>query len=344
MIDLRSDTISMPTNEMLQSILGAVLGDDGRTEENGRGEDFATNQLEDMAAALTGKEAAVLFPTGTMGNTAAVMSTCRPGDNILVGEIQHIYVTEKALFDPAIGQMIPITYQLNERNAPDIGDMRRLLQQENIKLITYENTHNFTGGSCVSLHDMEAIYNLSREYHVPIHLDGARLFNAAAALKVSLLELCQYVDSVMFCLSKGLGTGLGSLLCSSKAMENTVREKRKLLGGAMRQTGIIAAPGIYALKNNVQSLALDHENAAILVERLKGLKNTKVQRCVETNIVMLDVSATGLTPEEYCSKAKEQGLLIRPILNDRIRLVFYRDIDKAAAERAAEIIKILDDL
>lgn len=342
MIDLRSDTISMPTKEMLMSILSAKLGDDGRTNENGRGEDLATNQLEDKAAELTGKEAAVLFPSGTMANTAAIMSICHPADKVLVGKIQHIYTVEKALFDSSIGQMIPITYQLNARGVPDIDDMRRLIKQENIKLITYENTHNSNGGSCVSLPDMEAIYNLSREFNIPIHLDGARIFNAATALKTPVAELCRYVDSVMFCISKGLGCGIGSILCSNVSTAKQAREKRRLLGGAMRQTGIIAAQGLYALENNVKSLALDHENAAMFADSLKKLKYTKVKGSVETNIVMLDISATGLTLKEYCRKANELGLLIRPS-GDGIRLVFYRDIDKISTERAAQIIKTLDE-
>lgn len=342
MVDLRSDTISMPTREMLETILSASLGDDGRTGTRGRGEDQAVNQLEDMAAAITGKEAAVLFPSGTQGNTAAVMAYCNPGDRVMVDVMQHIYLSEKVLFDPAVGQMEAVPYRLDLNDLPDLSDMERILKEGGIALVCVENTHNFTGGTCVPAERMKAVYELAHSYGVPVHMDGARMFNAVVALDTTAKELCQYVDSVMFCISKGLGAPVGSLVCGGEEFTRRVREKRKLLGGAMRQAGIIAAPGIYALEHNIERLKEDHDHAAYAAEQIRGLHNTKIAGTVDSNIIVLDVHALGLTPAEYCEKAKEKGLLIKPVLSDKVRLVFYMDIDREKTEEAVRIIRELD--
>lgn len=342
MVDLRSDTISMPTREMLETILCAELGDDGRTDEKGRGEDLAVNRLEDLAAEITGKEAAVLFPSGTQGNTAAVMAWCRPKDKVMVDVMQHIYISEKVLFDPEIGQMEPVTYQLDAADLPDLTDMERILKEEKIKLVCVENTHNFTGGTCVPVERMKEIYNLAHSYGVPVHMDGARLFNAAVGLNVTAKEICRYTDSLMFCISKGLGAPVGSLVCGTEEMMLKVRAKRKLLGGSMRQAGVIAAPGIYALEHNIRRLSEDHENAAFTAKQLRDLKHTKIVGTVDSNIIVLDVNDLGLTPSEYCKKAEEKGLLIKPVLSDKVRLVFYMDIDREKAKEAVEIIRGLD--
>ncbi len=342
MVDLRSDTISMPTREMLETILTAGLGDDGRTDAEGRGEDQAVNRLEDMAAEITGKETAVLFPSGTQGNTAAVMAYCKPGDRVMGDVMQHIYLSEKVLFDPAIGQMEPVPYKLDAADLPDVEDMERILKEGNISLVCVENTHNFTGGTCVPLERMKAIYELAHSYGVPVHMDGARMFNAVIGLGTTAKELCQYVDSVMFCISKGLGAPVGSLVCGNKEFILKVRDKRKLLGGSMRQAGVIAAPGIYALEHNIERLQEDHENAAFAAEHLQGLENTKIVGTVDSNIIVLDVNSLGVTPKEYCKMAEEKGLLIKPVLSDKVRLVFYMDIDRAKTEEAVRIIRELD--
>lgn len=343
MVDLRSDTISMPTEEMLKTIIGAKLGDDGRSDAEGRGEDITANNLEDLAARLTGKEAAVLFPSGTMGNTAAILTRCKPGDKVMVDEMQHIYLSEKVVFDPSIGQLIPAVYRLNENHVPDLEDMERIMKQEDIALLCVENSHNFSGGICAEPEHMKQMYELAKRHHLPVHMDGARLFHAAAALDVPVSEICRYTDTVMFCISKGLGAPIGSLVCGDRETMKAIREKRKLLGGAMRQAGVIAAPGIYALTHNVEGLKNDNENAAYAAEKLRTLTRTRVQEKVMSNIVMLEVSGTGLSPKEYCDKAAKLGLLIRPVLSDRVRLVFYRDIDRNATEEAVEIIRKLDE-
>jgi len=258
MIDLRSDTLTLPDRPMLETILTAKLGDDGRADARGRGEDLAVNELEDLAAEITGKEEAVLFPSGTMANTAAILTYCRPGDGVLVDEIQHIFITEKVVFDRNFGRLTPLFYKLNGRNVPDLESMTVHLRKSPVSLVCVENTHNFSGGFCMSPEEMGVIKNAAESYGVPVHMDGARLFNAAAALGVAAADLCAHADSVMFCISKGLGAPVGSLLCGTREFIRKARLTRKLLGGNMRQAGIIAAPGIYALRNNIVRLGEDN--------------------------------------------------------------------------------------
>lgn len=343
MIDLRSDTLTIPNDEMLKTILSAKLGDDGRVDENGRGEDLSVNELEDMAAKLTGKDEAVLFSSGTLANTTAILSYCNPGDKVLVDEILHIYKTEKVVFEKSVGQLTPVFYRLNEKNKPDIRHLRLLMEEDDIKLLCIENTHNFSGGVCLDPNDLKEIYDLAKEFNIHVHMDGARLFNAAASLKVEAKDICNYTDSLMFCISKGLGAPIGSLICGNKDFIKKLRQKRKLLGGNMRQAGVIAAPGIYALKHNIKKLNTDNENAKYVWNNIKNLKKTKVQELVQSNIVMLDVSSTGLSTEEYCVIAKKKGLWIRPVLENKVRLVFYNGINRKDADEVVKIIRDIDN-
>jgi threonine aldolase len=342
MIDLRSDTLTLPDRPMLETILTAKLGDDGRQNAQGRGEDLTTNELEDLAASLTGKEAALLFSSGTLANTAALLAWCGPGEKVMVDTLQHLYVTEKVAFDKNFGQLVPVFYKFEKDNTPDIEDMRRILHEEKIKLLCLENTHNFSGGTCTPPAKMEKIKALAQEHGVPVHMDGARLFNAAQALGVSPKDICRNADSLMFCLSKGLAAPIGSLLCGGGEFIKKARERRKLLGAGMRQCGIIAAPGIYALTHNVERLAEDALHAKLLAENLTGLVKTIVQEDVQTNIVMLDIRKTGLTPREYAACLEKAGLLSHPVLDTHVRLVFYKGITQGDAQGAAQIIKKVD--
>lgn len=342
MIDLRSDTLTLPDRPMLETILSAPLGDDGRLDEEGRGEDATVNKLEDMAASLTGKEAALFCASGTMGNQAALLTWCRPGDTVLVDELQHLDRSEKTAFEPHLGQMEKAFYKFDADGMPDPADMERTLREKPVKLICVENSHNYTGGTCITPERMAAVRRLADKYGVPVHMDGARVFNAAAYLGVSVKELGQYADTLMFCVSKGLGAPVGSLLCGPKDFIGKAKDTRKLLGGAMRQAGVVAAPAIYALEHNIERLREDNENAAYCASLLTGLKKTLVQKNVQTNIMMLDVKDAGVTPREFCERAREKGLLIRPIINTSVRLVFYKGITRRDAERAAAIIREID--
>ncbi len=343
MIDLRSDTLTIPDDEMLKTILSAKLGDDGRVDENGRGEDLSVNELEDIAARLTGKDEGVLFSSGTLANTAAILTYCSPGDKVLVDEILHIYKSEKVVFEKSVGQLIPVLYKLNEKSKPDTQHLRQLMEENDIKLLCIENTHNFSGGVCLDANDLKEIYDLAKEFNIHVHMDGARLFNATASLNVDPKDLCKYVDSLMFCISKGLGAPIGSLLCGNNNFIKKLRQKRKLLGGNMRQAGVIAAPGIHALKHNIEKLKEDNENAKYVSEGIKDLKKIKVQDKVQSNIVMLDVSNTGMSPEEYCEAAGKKGLKIRPVLENKVRLVFYNGINRKDADEVIKIIRDIDN-
>lgn len=342
MVDLRSDTLTLPDRAMLEVILSAKLGDDGRTNSEGRGEDATINALEDLAAKLTGKEEGMLCCSGTMGNTCAILTYCRPGDKVLVDHNQHIYRSEKMVFDPRFGQLTPVFYELGEHHTPVLEDVKRLLGENDIKLMCVENTHNFSGGACTSLKELEAIRKVCEEHHVPVHMDGARLFNAAIAMGVKASEIAQYVDSVMFCISKGLGAPVGSVVCSTHAFIKEARQTRKLLGGTMRQAGVIAAPGIYALEHNIERLKEDHDNAHYVYEHTKDLKKTKVQQDVQSNIVMIFTDETGLTAQEYCDRLKEKGVHIRPVQEGQVRLVFYKGITHEDTVKATEAIRALD--
>lgn len=343
MIDLRSDTLTRPDEPMLRTILTAQLGDDGRLNSDGRGEDLTVNELEDIAARMSGKEAGLFCVSGTMGNNAALLTWCRPGDMILIDELQHLDRSEKTAFDSRFGQLRKVTYHSDASLMPDIVDMETKLKNNPIKLICIENTHNYTGGICIDRTRMAEIRTLADRYGVPVHMDGARVFNAAAYLNTTVKELAGYVDSLMFCVSKGLGAPVGSLLCGTKNFIVEAKETRKLLGGGMRQAGVIAAPAIYALEHNVERLKEDNENAQFCASLLKGMRNVKVQQNVQTNILMLDLDNAGITPKEFCDKVKEKGLLIRPIIGNFVRLVFYKGITRDNVEHAAAIIRDIDD-
>lgn len=343
MIDLRSDTLTLPDEPMLRTILTARLGDDGRLDAEGRGEDLTVNELEDMAAEVSGKEAGLLCASGTMGNQAALLTWCRPGDTVLLDELQHLDRSEKTAFTPRFGQLKKVTYRSDTSLMPNTTDMEEKLKSGPVNLICIENTHNYTGGTCINLKRMAEIRSLADRYGVPVHMDGARIFNAAAFLGTMVKEIARYVDSMMFCVSKGLGAPVGSLLCGTKKFISEAKETRKLLGGAMRQAGIIAAPAIYALKHNVERLREDNENAQFCASMLKDLKKVKAQQNVQTNIMMLDMEGAGITPQEFCVRAKEKGLLIRPIIGSFVRLVFYKGITQSDSERAAAIVREIDE-
>lgn len=338
MIDLRSDTLSLPTPEMLTTIAAAPLGDDDRTHEFGRGEDPTVNELEDLAARMTGKQAAVLLPSGTMANTAAVLAQAAPGSTLLVDEQQHLMLSEPYLFDPALGRMHAATYRHDRDGAPVLADIERALDAGGIDLVCVENTLNFAGGAPICAPALAAVCESAHAEGVRVHMDGARIFNAAIALGTDVAELCRPVDTVMFCLSKGLSAPVGSLVCGELETVLAVRRYRKALGGAMRQAGVIAAPGIFALTHLVERLADDHACARICAEGIAHLACTPIVGTVSTNIVVIDPRPLGLDAARYCELAAARGLLIKPVMGTLVRLVFYRGITEDDARAAARII------
>lgn len=342
MIDLVSDTVTLPTRTMLETILEAQLGDAGRLNANGRGEDVSTNRLEDLAAALAGKEAALFFPSGTMANTCAILACCSPGNAVLVEKRQHILEVEKICFLEDGFRMVPAFYQIDQQGVPDLDGIKEQLDTGTIRMACVENTHNFSGGTCMPVDAMKQFKNLCAGHGAHVHLDGARLFNAAEALGVSPRDITENCDSVMLCISKGLGAPIGSLLCGNKAFISRAGEWRKLLGGTMRQTGVAAVCGIYALENNLKRLSEDRENAQYLAKRLKDLKVLRADPAPQSNILLLNISGAGIAGEQFNALLKERGIRGYVLPPSGIRLVFHIGISREDTSYVAEQILAID--
>lgn len=342
MIDLRSDTLSMPDQEMLSQIPNAPLGDSGRLDENGRGGDPSVNRLEDLAASLTGKERALLLPSGTMGNHVSLLTHCEAGSTVLIDTMQHIYRTEKAAFSSHFGQLKPLFYHLTKDGYPDTKEIGRLLKSEKPSLLCIENTHNWAGGTYIPLSVLKELRSMADEAGIPVHMDGARLFNAAAASGLDVSTICGYADTVMFCISKGLGAPVGSLLCGSRSFILEAAETRKFLGGNMRQAGIIAAAGQYALEHNIGSLPEDHRRAQMALNALQGLKKIRIPDQIQSNILILDISGTGLLAENFIREVRNLGLWLSVSSETHVRMVFYRNITDEQTLKAASVIREFD--
>lgn len=300
------------------------------------------NELEDLMATMTGKERALFVPSGTMGNSIALLTHCRPGDVVLVDEAQHLLRTEKVCFDGRFGQLKPALYRHGTEGFPDVEDVSRAIQEQHPKLLAMENTHNSAGGTCIPLSVLAQLRALADEVGIPIHMDGARVFNAATALGVKAEEICRYADTVMVCISKGLGAPIGSLLCCSDAFTRKAAETRKMLGGSMRQAGVVAAMGTHALKHAIPDLAEDHRRARQTAEALRGLKHIHVVNEVQTNMLILDISSLDTDMKQFLDRAKSMGIWLSKSTDTHARIVFYRDISDQQMLEAIEIMKSLD--
>lgn len=338
-IDLRSDTVTQPTPEMRRAMAEAEVGDDVF------GEDPTVNRLEEMAARRLGKEAAVLVVSGTMANLVSGLTHCQRGDEMIVGSEAHIFHNEVGGVS-ALGGMHVRTVSNSPRGmmAPDeVEAAIRLpgIHQPKTALIILENTHNRCGGAVLDSEDTNAIAEVARRHDVSLHIDGARIFNAAMALGVSPVDLARPADSVSFCLSKGLSCPVGSLICGSREFIARARKNRKMVGGGMRQAGIIAAAGIVALETMVDRLAEDHANArrlALGLARLRGLRLDS--DTVQTNIVIFEV--VDRPAKAFMDDVKNRGVLSSYVSGRKVRMVTHYgitadDIDDAlnAVEAAA---------
>lgn len=341
-IDLRSDTLTLPDRKMLERILTAPLGDAGRLDENERGGDPTVNALEDMAARMTGKERAIFVPSGTMGNHVALMTYCKPGDRVMVDRTQHVFRAEEAAFSKRWGQLEPVFYELTEEGYPDPDSVDRCLKQGDIALFCVENTHNSAGGTYIPRAVLERLCEQAHRAGVPIHMDGARLFNASLASEVLVNEICSYVDTVMFCISKGLGAPAGSLLCGNREFIGKASKVRKLLGGNMRQAGVLAAAGIYALEHNIQLLGEDHRRARIMAEELDGLEGIHVENPVQSNILILNVSGLGISAEHFVDCLEKRGVLTGKTGTETVRIVLYHGITDEDTAEAVRRIRCLE--
>jgi threonine aldolase len=338
-IDFRSDTVTKPTEEMRQAMFNAEVGDDVY------GEDPTVNRLEALAAKILGKEDALFVTSGTQGNQVAILTHCRPGDEVILEAESHIFLYEAGAASALAGvQTRPIR---GIKGAMDPSDVKKAIRSEDIHhpysgLICLENTHNKAGGKVVPIETMKAIYEIAKEKDIPVHLDGARLFNAAVAAGVPVTEFTQYVDTVQVCLSKGLSAPVGSILAGSKSFIKEARKWRKRLGGGLRQAGVLAAPGIIALEKMVDRLAEDHANARQLAEGLSAIPGLQVDvDGVETNIILCNIKETGLSNEQFLARLKEDGILAVPFDDGIIRFVTHREVTSDMVEMAVQRIRKL---
>lgn len=324
-IDLRSDTVTMPTPEMRRAMAEAEVGDDVY------GDDPTMSRLESMAAELIGKEAAIFLPSGTMGNQVAVMSHTRHGDEIILGENAHIVIHEVGA--AAVLSGVCFRTIKNSNDFIYASDVKRAIRPDDIHmprtgLICMENA--LATGSVVPLDVMKDVYELAKENNIPVHLDGARIFNAAVTLGVKASEIAQYSDSVMFCLSKGLCAPVGSILAGSKEFIYIARKNRKMLGGGMRQTGVLAACGIIALEKMVGRLHEDHENAKLLAKKLSSLPYVSLDMSkVQINMVFFSVDRPEEVQNALQSKLLEKGIKINGAEDGLFRFVTNNDVYKS---------------
>lgn len=308
-VELRSDTFTRPTPAMRRAMSGAEVGDDVWEE------DPTVQRLEEQAAQLMGKEAALFVSSGTQGNLTGVLSHVQRGDELLLGDQSHIFINEVAGIAVVGGvQTRTLPNRDDGRLRPD--EVRAAIRGRNVHYprtgcVALENTHNVCRGAVLRPDEIAAVAEVAHQAGVPVHLDGARIFNAAVALGVPAAELTAPVDSVTFCLSKGLGAPVGSLLCGSAAYIERARRWRKLLGGGMRQVGVLAAAGLVALRDHIGRLAEDHANARTLAEGLAALPGiaAAVER-VESNIVYFDIAGVGMAPELFLARLSDAGVRI----------------------------------
>jgi threonine aldolase len=329
MIDLRSDTVTLPTPAMREAIYRAEVGDDVM------GEDPSVNRLEEMAAERMGKPAALFVASGTMGNLVALLAQCQRGDEVILGNLAHTFLYEAGGM-AALGGIHPHPLPNQPDGTLDLDQVRAALRPDDphfprSRLIALENTHNRCGGVAIAPDYFAAVRELADQRGLCVHLDGARIFNAAVALGVDAREITQHVDSVTFCLSKGLSAPVGSLLCGDVDMIYHAQRARKMLGGGMRQAGILAAAGIVALEQMVERLAEDHVRARRLAEGMANIPGLAVDlERVQTNLVYFSLNEeTKLTPEEMTAQLRERGVLV-----GWSRAVTHCGIDDAGIETA----------
>ena len=327
-VDLRSDTVSLPTEAMYARIRAASLGDDGLDG------DPTARELEQYTAKLLNKPAALYAPSATMANLLAILAQVDRQQVVLAGAGSHIYTAERgaATFTGAFYQPIP-----DPEGALDLQGLAAALASTKghvqARLVCIETSHNNEGGAVASLEHMRRVFDQCRAFGVPVHLDGARLFNAAVALGTSAASLCDQADTVSVCLSKGLSAPMGAVLLGPTSVVERARWLRKLLGGAQRQVGICAAAGLEALTSQVARLADDHAAAQLLAQGLEAIPALRVRR-PKTNIVQVTVTETGMTAKEWEGHLRARGVLVRPWGPHLMRCVTHRHIDKAGVEQA----------
>ncbi|MFB5676047.1 low-specificity L-threonine aldolase [Paenibacillus terreus] len=339
-IEMRSDTFTLPTPEMMEAMVHAELGDDVY------GEDVTVKRLEARAAEMLGKEAAILMPSGTMANLASIMAHCPRGSKVLVGDESDIYIYEAGGAAVCGGVMYePVKTQADGRL--DLEDLQRVFPRDPADpqfalpaLLCLENPHNRMGGRVLPLSYLEEIRAFASERQIAVHMDGARIWNAAVAMGVPAAAIAQYADSVQFCLSKGLSAPIGSMVVGSEAFIGDVYRIRKMLGGGMRQAGVIAAAGLVSLNKMIERLAEDHENAKKLALGLSDIPGISCDHhAVETNIVFFRVTDPRFTWERLVEELRHKGVFVDELGHGRIRAVTHAGTSSRHIEQAVAVIK-----
>ena len=334
-IDLRSDTFTKPSAAMLQYMFEAKVGDDVF------GEDPTVNELEQYCAELFGMEAAIYCPTGTMTNQIAIKCHTQPGDEIICDKVSHVYIYEGGGI--AFNSGCQVKTIAGKRGLITAADVLENINPDdvhkaNTALVCLENTGNRGGGSCYHFEDIVAIKKVCDEQNLKLHLDGARLFNALVAKNETPKQYGEVFDSISICLSKGLGTPIGSVLLGKKDFIQKARRVRKVFGGGMRQAGYMAAAGVYALHNNVHRLADDHANAKRIAEALLEKDFIGKMMPVETNIIIFEVLGDK-APIYFCEKMKQYDILCLPISTTQVRMVTHLDITDEMVDKLVEVIQ-----
>jgi len=338
-VDLRSDTVTRPTPEMYRAMAEAPLGDDVL------GDEPTVAKLEQLAAEKLGKEAAVFVPSGTMGNQMALATHCERGDAVLIEEEAHMVYYEVG--GPGILANVVTWTLVSDKGVMDPANveahvLKRNLHTPGTTLLCLENTHNRAGGTIIPLETMAAYRQVADRHGMKIHLDGARVFNAAVGLGVDVREIAKHVDSVNFCLSKGLRSPVGSLLCGPAEFIEKARIWRKRLGGGMRQAGVLAACGIVSLTQMVDRLAEDHRRARSLAQSLTELPGIAIDwDRVQTNMVLVVTEAPAA---EWAKRLHDTGVWCFPVAQNRLRLVLHADVDDSGIEFAVEAFRQLTNV
>lgn len=336
-IDLRSDTVTLPTPQMRVAMANAQVGDDVF------GEDPTVNRLEEMAAMMMKKDAALFVASGTMANLVALLTHCGRGEEVIVGDKAHSFINEVGGM-AALGGIHPRAIPNQPDGTLALDDIQNAIRGDNVhwprtKLIALENTHNACYGAPLTPAYHRAVYELARARGLRVHTDGARIFNATVALNVPASEFAQYTDTISFCLSKGLSAPVGSLLCGPRDFIAEARRNRKMVGGGMRQAGIIAAAGIVALETMIERLADDHANARRLAEGLAEIPGIALDLArVKTNIVFFDLT-NHLTARQLAERVAREGVLIGTAGEKRIRVVTHYGIEREDVDAAVAVIR-----
>ncbi|MBD8046823.1 low-specificity L-threonine aldolase [Clostridium faecium] len=335
-IDLRSDTVTDPTDNMRKAMFEAVVGDDVYED------DPTVKELEQYAANLVNKEDALFVPSGTFGNQLAIFTHCNRGEEVILGDTCHIVAHEVGAASVIAG--VQLRTIDNPKGILNVHEVEKRIRKDNdihipdTSLICVENAHST--GVVVPLDNMRDIYNLAKKYNLKVHLDGARLFNAAAYLNVAPSEITKYTDSVMFCLSKGLCAPVGSILAGSKEFIHQARKKRKLLGGGLRQSGFLAAAGLVALKEMIEPLKIDHENALLLADELEKIPGIVVNKNdIHINMVFFNLKDTGVDGDYIVDKLYEKGIKINGEEDGLMRFVTHHWITKEDIYYVCDILK-----